>query len=67
MAGTPQGAKKSAAKILAKNPNHYVENGRIGGKQSRGGGFAHPNSDPREAGRRGGLKSKRRKHVQPIE
>ena len=40
MAGTKAGGLKSREKNLAKNPNFYKENGRLGGLKSRGGGFA---------------------------
>ena len=40
MVQTKEGSLKAKATILAKNPNHYKEIGALGGKKSRGGGFA---------------------------
>lgn len=46
-------------KILAKNPNHYKEAGRLGGLKSRGGGFASDPELARVAGAKGGRISRR--------
>lgn len=40
MAGSKIGGLKAKAKNLENNPNFYKEIGKIGGKKSRGGGFA---------------------------
>lgn len=70
MAGTIAGAAKAKKKILEKNPDFYVENGRKGGLKSKGGGFQSFKvgddgmtgyQRARVAGRMGGLKSKRGK------
>ena len=77
MSGTKAGSLKAKATILAKNPNHYKEIGALGGKKSRGGGFASRtvcNCDaidglhikPQCAGVKGGRIS-RRKPVKKIE
>lgn len=61
MSGTSMGGKKAAAKNLANDPNFYKRIGAKGGANGHTGGFA---SDPflaREAGRKGGLVSKRKK------
>lgn len=70
MPGTPSGAKKSVAKILKKNPNHFREIGHLGGIRSSTGGFYTktecncdlidgPHTKPMCAGKRGGTKSRR--------
>ena len=60
MSGTKEGAQKTKAKNLAKNPNHFKDMGRIGGHNSSGYEFAHGKFSPVEAGRRGGTISKRK-------
>lgn len=70
MSGTSAGAKKSVARILKNNPNHFRDIGKIGGLNSTGGGFAKkaecncdlidgPHTKPMCAGKRGGTKSRR--------
>ena len=59
MAGTKAGGQKAAAKNLAKDPNFYSKIGAVGGKNGRTGGFAANPDLAREAGRKGGLKSRR--------
>ena len=64
MAGTLEGGKLAAATNKARyGKDHYEKIGRKGGTISRGGGFAGPDSHERavEAGRKGGLASKRGK------
>lgn len=46
--------------------NFYKELGRKGGQVSRGGGFAANRDLAREAGRKGGLKSKRTKQLDEV-
>ena len=60
MAGTKEGGKKTAAKILARNPNYYKELGRAGGKAGTTGGFAANPELARLAGQKGGTISRRR-------
>jgi len=59
LSGTKEGAAKSVAKILAKNPNHFKEAGSIGGKNGTGHTFAHGKVDPAIAGSIGGKISRR--------
>jgi len=58
--GTRAGGLKSAKKILARDPDFYRRIGAIGGKKSRGGGFAANRELASRAGRKGGSISKRR-------
>ena len=66
MGQTPAGAIKARQSMIERygSEESYKEHlrtiGGKGGKRSSGGGFAHPNSDPSAAGRKGGLISKRR-------
>lgn len=62
MAGTQAGGRKAAAtnKHLY-GQNFYTRMGRIGGKISRGGGFAQSHELAAAAGRKGGKVSKRTK------
>ena len=63
MAGTVAGGKAAAATNKAKyGDDFYAKIGAKGGKLGTTGGFAANKELAREAGRRGGLKSKRRKH-----
>jgi hypothetical protein len=65
MAGTKEGGKKCAATNKAKyGPDFYANIGAMGGKKGHTGGFAANKELAREAGRLGGLISKRRKRVQ---
>ena len=60
MAGTSVGGIKAAITNKAKHgEDFYVRMGRLGGTISRGGGFAANRELAREAGRKGGKKSKR--------
>mgnify|MGYP002511837531 FL=1 len=60
MAGTKEGGKKAAATNKAKyGDDFYREMGRIGGRKGHTGGFASNPELAREAGRRGGLISRR--------
>lgn len=60
MAGTSIGGIKAAITNKAKHgEDFYVRMGRLGGTKSRGGGFAANRELAREAGRKGGKKSKR--------
>ena len=60
MAGTKEGGKKAAATNKAKyGDDFYREMGRIGGRKGHTGGFAANPALAREAGRRGGLISRR--------
>ena len=61
MAGNVEGGKKVAAKLLAKDPDHYTKMGRAGGLRSRGGGFSGPGGQERarRAGAIGGRASSR--------
>lgn len=62
MAGTKHGGRKAAAtNKMRYGSNFYETIGRAGGKVSRGGGFAKNPQLAREAGRRGGMASRRRK------
>ncbi len=63
MAGTVAGGKAAAATNKARHgDDFYSKIGAIGGKLGTTGGFAANKELAREAGRKGGLKSKRRKH-----
>jgi hypothetical protein len=65
MAGTSAGGKSAAATNKAKyGPDFYKNIGAMGGKNGHTGGFAANKELAREAGRLGGLISKRRKRVQ---
>jgi len=60
MAGTRQGGVKAAEtnkKIHGEDFYHKI--GTLGGLKSRGGGFAADRNRAREAGRKGGLASRR--------
>ena len=60
MAGTKLGGKKAALTNIARHGfDFYVNIGRKGGKNGHTGGFAGRPDLAREAGRKGGLKSKR--------
>ena len=62
MAGTVAGGKAAAKTNKAKyGDDFYSKIGAKGGKLGTTGGFAANKELAREAGRRGGLKSKRRK------
>jgi hypothetical protein len=65
MAGTSAGGKSAAATNKDKyGPDFYKNIGAMGGKNGHTGGFAANRELAREAGRLGGLISKRRKRVQ---
>ena len=60
MPGTLAGGRKAAkTNKLRYGDDYYVTIGAKGGKESRGGGFAPNRELAREAGRKGGMKSKR--------
>lgn len=62
MTGTPQGAQKAIAKMLARDPDHFRKIGKLGGSQKNPTkGFGHPSANPSAAGMRGGVKSRRRR------
>lgn len=60
MAGTKEGGLKAAKTNYKKyGKDFYVKNGAIGGRHGHTGGFAYDINLAKEAGRKGGLKSKR--------
>ena len=59
MAGNRTGGLKAAAKVLAKDPNHYARIGALGGAAHNRGGFADDHDRASWAGRLGGLVSRR--------
>lgn len=62
MAGTKNGGVKAAITNKQRYGMNFYENiGRAGGTKSRNGGFAKNRALAVEAGRRGGLASRRRK------
>jgi general stress protein YciG len=62
MAGTADGGKKAAATNKAKyGKDFYARIGALGGKMGHTGGFYANRELAREAGRRGGRVSRRRK------
>jgi len=62
MPGTVTGGKKAGQTNKQKYGNDFYQNiGRLGGLKSRGGGFAANPQLAREAGRKGGLKSRKPK------
>ncbi len=62
MAGTQKGGTKAASTNKQRyGVNFYETIGRMGGRKSRGGGFAHNPELARIAGQRGGKASRRRK------
>ena len=63
MTQTKLGAKKSVAKILARDPDYFKKIGSIGGKNGTGHAFAHGLADPIESGRKGVTISRRAKKL----
>lgn len=64
MAGTKKGGQKAAQTNKERyGTDFYKKIGQVGGKKSTTGGFAANPELAREAGRKGGKKSKRRKLV----
>lgn len=62
MAGTRKGGMRAAQTNKQRyGLNFYESIGRMGGQKSRGGGFAKNPDLAREAGRKGGQASRRRK------
>ena len=62
MAGNKIGGQKAAAKNRALHgPDFYARIGAIGGRKGTTGGFAANRDLAREAGRKGGMISRRRK------
>lgn len=69
MSGTAAGSKKAVAKILAKNPNHFRDIGRIGGSRGTRGGFGdgeEGRARARKYGAIGGRISRRSKRVPKV-
>lgn len=65
MAGTRLGGLRAAETNKRKHGNDfYVKIGAEGGKKSTGGGFAANPELAREAGRKGGLKSRKKRKEQ---
>jgi general stress protein YciG len=63
MPGTRKGGEKAAQTNKNRyGKEFYVRIGALGGKISRGGGFAANPELAREAGRKGGLKSRKTKN-----
>lgn len=64
MAGTKEGGKAAANTNKSKyGDDFYAKIGALGGKKGKTGGFYANRELAREAGRRGGLKSRRGKKV----
>ncbi|MEX0934626.1 MAG: hypothetical protein WDZ42_02380 [Candidatus Saccharimonadales bacterium] len=62
MSGTKRGGLRAAQVNKERHgPHFYQEIGRLGGKKSRGGGFAANRELARIAGAKGGRKSRRGK------
>jgi hypothetical protein len=62
MSGTKRGGRKAAATNKQRyGVNFYETIGRLGGRKSRGGGFAKNPELARIAGQKGGKASRRRK------
>ncbi len=62
MAGTKEGGKKASATCRAKyGDDFYKKAGQIGGRNGHTGGFAANHELAVEAGRKGGMKSRRGK------
>ena len=62
MAGTREGGRRAAATNKQRyGMNFYESIGRLGGRKSRGGGFAKNPQLAREAGAKGGRASRRTK------
>ncbi len=62
MSGTVEGGKSAAKTNKQRYGTDFYENiGRLGGKQSSGGGFAKDPELARRAGRLGGMRSRRTK------
>jgi uncharacterized protein len=60
MSGTPKGGELAAITNKRKyGPQFYERIGKLGGKVSRGGGFAKNRALAVEAGRKGGQRSRR--------
>lgn len=60
MPGTISGGKKAAITNKARyGDDFYIRTGALGGKKSRGGGFAANPELAREAGRKGGKASRK--------
>lgn len=59
MGGTRAGGLKAAEQNKLRDPDFYKKIGAIGGKKGTTGGFAANRELAREAGRKGGKKSRR--------
>lgn len=68
MPGTIKGGKKAALRNKQRHgADFYARIGAMGGRNGHTGGFAANRDLAREAGRKGGLISRRRKSVRVIE
>ncbi len=68
MAGTETGGKRAAITNKAKHgSDFYARIGKIGGQNGHTGGFAANHELAREAGRKGGLKSRRGKKLEQLD
>ena len=64
MPGTVKGGRRAASTNKQRyGADFYVKIGALGGKKSTGGGFAANPELAREAGRKGGLKSRKTKQA----
>jgi len=67
MSGTVQGGKRAAEKNKAcHGPDFYARIGAMGGRKSKNGGFAANRELAKEAGRKGGMISRRGKKVASV-
>jgi general stress protein YciG len=67
MPGTKAGGQKAAATNRARHgKDFYARIGAVGGTKGTTGGFAANRELAREAGRKGGMISRRRKSVQTL-
>lgn len=60
MPATREGGLKAAKTNKSREPDFYKRIGAMGGRKSRGGGFAYNREKTVEAGRKGGRVSSRR-------
>jgi hypothetical protein len=63
MSGNREGGIKAAETNKKEDPNFYKRIGALGGAKSNGGGFRLYPELAREAGRKGGMASRRPKRV----
>ncbi len=64
MPGTHMGGQKAKKKILAKNPNHYVEMGEKGGKAGHKKGWYNNSEAASIAGAKGAAVRDRNRRLQ---